>query len=586
VSPSAITLLTDLPHDAPEGAIGLLFECAPDSVIRRKYSDAIGLAELIGDFESIKQRAFDLARKLLDDEPPLRGVKQLGIFEELVIRELQYILHAKALHDRLVADGFSICSFNGHSRLAETLQWFVCRLGSEIAVDVPIASTSTSIASMRRSWQRMRQAKFSRKVFSDEWRQLMDRIDPFHRRSCLVRTVRTKGRPRHAIWFYSTAYTFTRIGLLYEPHFPASFEFLVENPNTGGQPLQSAGRTFTSLYEFVSLGAAPSRREIAEARKRILYHLRTVDLSPDDAVARDAYLESGGFATFMERLLPRGLFHTCLFERFVESAEPSALVVGNPVFEGYALHAARKAGIPTLLLQHGILGDYCQFVDPPVDHYIVRGGFWREFLSPKARERSLVLNPVEPSIDIGSTQTSRNTVLFLTAPYSVQEFWGEIDLSDILLSLLSACQETRADLVIRVHPLESKDSYESLIQRLTSQEQIGVSVSYSQGDGLDDLLRRSAVAVTFSSTVFLDCLRHKVPVISFGWHDFSYKRQIAKNGVFHFCESLSELHQMVCNGVRGALPAFISSTEPFLASTPDDVIREQIRHVLDWHSAI
>lgn len=560
----------------------MLFECAPDSAIKRQFPGAISLPELIGDFDSIKQRAFSLAHKLLEKEPPLRGLRQLGVFYELVIRELQHTLHAKTLHDRLVADGISTCVFVQPSRFARDLQWFSQRLGSSTTVTAPASEDGTPVSGMLRSWQRLRLAGFGKSALASEWRQVLDRVDPFHRRACF-----TRSRPhrRNAIWFYSTAYTFTRAGLLFEPHFPEPFQYLVENPQTGGLPLTAIGRSFASPYEYATWSMAPSASEIAEAGESIRKHLQTVDLSPDEAVVRDAYLASPGFATFMERLLTRGLFQTRLFERFVEAAAPAALVVGNPVFEGYALHAAHKAGIPTLLLQHGILGDYCQCVDPPADHYIVRGGFWREFLAPRARERSLVLNPAEPAHAVESVQESPHMVLFLTAPYGMQEYWNKSDLDDILLALLTACREGQAGLVIRVHPLEQVGTYESLVQRLVAQGGEEVKVSYSQGAGLDDLLRRSSVAVTFSSTAFLDCLRHNVPIISFEWHDFSYKRQIAEYGVFHFCESLTELGQLVQKALQGKLPAFMSATTPFLANTSEAELKERIQHLLGARTA-
>jgi len=573
-----ITLLGGIDQTSFDGEVGLLFECAPDSAIKRAFPGAISLPELIGDFDSIKQCAFALAHKLLEKEPPLRGLRQLGVFYELVIRELQHIQHAKTLHDRLVADGISNCVFGRPSRFVQDLQWFSQRLGSSIAVAAPEAAGSVATSGMRRSWQRMRLAGFSGSAISSEWRQVMERVDFFHRRAIFARS---KPRRLNAIWFYSTAYTFTRAGLMYEPYFPGPFEYLVENPQTGGLPLTAIGRSFASPYEYSKCSMAPSAREIAEARTSIRKHLQAVDLPPDEAVVRDAYLASPGFATFIERLLPLGLFQTRLFERFVEAAAPAALVVGNPVFEGYALHAAGKAGIPTLLLQHGILGDYCQFVDPPADHYIVRGEFWREFLAPKARERSLVLNPAEPAHAVESVQGPRRMVVFLTAPYGMQEYWNESDLDDILLALLAACREGRADLVIRVHPMEQVGTYESVVQRLAALGGEEVKVSYSQGAGLDDLLQRSSVAVTFSSTAFLDCLRHGVPIVSFGWHDFSYKRQIAEYGVFHFCESLAELGQLVQKVLQGELPAFASSTAPFLANTPEAELKGQIQRLLD-----
>ena len=127
--------------------------------------------------------------------------------------------------------------------------------------------------------------------------------------------------------------------------------------------------------------------------------------------------------------------------------------------------------------------------------------------------------------------------------------------------------------------MEKIGTYESAIQRLTAEGAAGVQVTFSQGPGLDDLLARSAVAVTFCSTVFLDCLRHRVPIISFGWHDFSYKSQMEDYGVFHFCESLEDLQRLIHRALPGNLPEFSASVAPFLANTPDVELRGALRRL-------
>jgi len=108
VSKKDITLLSGT--DAiPRGChqAGLLFECAPDGAAYRGAGTVVSLAELVGDFPEAKCKAFALARKLLQDEPPLRGVRQLGIFEEVVIRELQRAFHSIHLHRALQSRGIS-----------------------------------------------------------------------------------------------------------------------------------------------------------------------------------------------------------------------------------------------------------------------------------------------------------------------------------------------------------------------------------------------------------------------------------------------------------------------------------------------
>jgi hypothetical protein len=564
--------------------IGLLFECAPDSSAKQEYPHALSLPDLIGEFDTIKRESARLARVLLCNEPMLRGVRQLAIFEELVIRELQHILHAKYLLDAIRSRGYSRCVFTGASALGNHLVELASRSGCPLEISSPEVGTEkvSAFGGISRSWRRLTASNFDRAVIAAEGRQIKQRIDPFHRLESLLPKTST---PQGQIWYYTTAKTFTGIGMVYEPWFPSEFEYLVENPQTGGFPLRAFGRRFTSLYKFSRAAMAPRNREVESAKERLYRHFESVELDRKDGQLRDLYLKSRGFVLFLNRLLPQGLYQSSLFEAFIEEAAPAAVIVGNPVFEGYLLQATRKANIPTVLLQHGVLGDFCQFVDPPVDHYVVRGQFWKEFLSQKAGERAVVINPPVKSSGKTVGADARNSVVFITAPYSMQELWDASDLDDILGELLQSCAANDSELVIRVHPLEQISSYQSAIARLKRKQKSDAMVSYSQGEGLDELLARAAVAITFCSTVFLDCLSHKVPVISFSWHDFSFKRQIEDYGVFHFCDSLSELSELVQEALSGELPPYADSTEPFLDSNSGDEIRCQINRFLNPQEA-
>jgi hypothetical protein len=556
------------------GPVGLLFECAPDSWVRRRHPSAPLMSELIGEFEAIKRQAHELASTLLAGEPLLRGVAQLRIFEEIVIRELQYALHTIHLGRQLNALGIRRCRFLKPSRFARGLADLE-RFGDRgFDVDIPVGRQPAPVVrSLANSLQRLRQSRFAGAQLREELGLVLERVDPFHRRRALLpRRVRKVG----GLWYYSTAYTFTKIGLLYEPHLPAPLEFLIEDQATGGRALRESGRRFVSIYEFASWADAPKNREIRDAVAALSAHIADVPLQGDDAMARMLFIRSAFMRTFLGRLLPAGLFSTTLFERWIESARPDAVIVGNPVFEGYALQAARRRGIPTILLQHGILGDFCQFVDPPADHYVVRGEFWREFLAAPARQRACVLNPSPTVPETHVSRTDDATLVFVSAPYGMQEFFDERDLDEILSVMITAAHETGRDLVIRVHPLEPVAYYRKRVGALLARVAGTPTVSYSQGPGLDDVLRRAAVAVTFSSTVFLDCLRHGVPIVSFDWHDFSYRKQVERWGVFRFARDLAHLKLLIEDAVAGRLLPFKDNAEPFLAATPDATLRAEL----------
>ena len=190
---------------------------------------------------------------------------------------------------------------------------------------------------------------------------------------------------------------------------------------------------------------------------------------------------------------------------------------------------------------------------------------------------SLVSGEVEGE-DIESRSASSNAVTrwrgspcdpVLTAPYGLQGFWHSADAADILRALLHVASEMKTELIVRVHPLEPIFAYERAVREMSS-ELADVKVTYSQGSSLEPLLARSAVAVTFASTAFLDCLRRHVPIVSFDWHDFSYRRQLEKHGVFHFAGSLAELRQLARRAVLGDLAAFSGDDSALLNRTPAD----------------
>jgi hypothetical protein len=557
----------------PEAAdvIGVPFEVALDSALSARFADALPLARLIGDFEDKKVQAHLLARRLLADEPVLRGVRQLGVFEEMVIRELQRGFHLLHLHDQLLASGIDECVFAEPANLGSELATLAQMLGAKLRVITAGPRPNSAVSSLKRSWRRLRASGLADSALRMELHQLLERIDPFHRRHVLKR--KKQQRRHNDIWFYTTARTFTNIGLLYEPYFPRSLRFLVESPRTGGKPLHGIGRPYVSLYDFADDEFVPTASELRTARSHIERHLANVAVTGSERILRDLFIRSAFFQDFLGRHLPHGLFVTRVFERWLDVAQPAALVVGNPAFEGPALTLAQRRGIPTLVLQHGILGDFCQFVDPPADHYVVRGAFWRDFLAPPVRPRALILNPSEPGQATPQQSGSRRSILFLTSPYSLQEFWNETDLDDILRTLVATAVSERVELVIRVHPLEHVVEYRVRLEALFGKKLDDVDVTFSQGSGLHSVLSRVAVAVTYSSTAFLDCIKLGVPIVSFDWHHFSYKQQIREHGVFHFAQNLAHLRELLSEALRGSLRGYRGTIEPFLANSSAEEIR-------------
>lgn len=559
--------------DKMRGPIGLLFECAPDSLIWRRKDPTWPIDAIIGDFESVKVRAATLAKKLIASEPKIRGVGHLRIFEEIIIRTLQSAFYALALCDALESRQIGACEFATTSRFSEALL-HLQRVGrARFSVHSP--PNNRNLDRIRRMWKRLRREEFGLAALQREFLRVRRHIDPYGE---LRLRFRQQDYPRDQIWFYSTARNYTQIGMLYEPHFPGRFCYIVDNPLTDAMPLKAAGRSFYSKSEFAIRDLAPSRRELGEARDMISRHVLNLPLGGEDAEARELLLISPFMHTFLERHLPIGMFEIGLFDRWIQQVQPRALVAGNTGFEGYAFSRAQAAGIPTVVLQHGILGDFCQFADPPVDHYIVRGKFWHDFLAPAPKRRAIIANPPLARADTGvrSERSSRSVLTYFTCCYEDQEYRNLADLDDILRVLLrTSCQFGR-ELIIRVHPEDSLVGYRNRAGRLSANME-DVRLTFDQGTPLDPLLKKTAVAVLHSSTAFLDCVRLNVPIVSPGWQDFSYKKGLEKEHVFYFGRNLEHFGALVSKGLMGQLPPFKHDTRPFLADTSEAELRALLR---------
>lgn len=558
----------DQAHSVQGTEVAFLFPCAVDSEIAQHFSSPIFLPELIGEIDFAKQKAADLAMKLLKNEPRFRGVPQLSIFEEVVIRELQQAFQLLHLSDFLVKKGYSLVTFCTASPDADGL----ARLVKIAHIPMKIISPQHHSSQLKRWWGRIKSSKFRYSALSNAIKEGINFVDPLHRRSLWLNAFKRKNIQKNQIWFYTTAVTFTNIGLHYESSFPEPLHFLVENKATGGKPLEALSRSFSFLYEFSLRQFIPKQKEIDQATQAILTHLQSVDLNQTEKIAYEMLLCGNWMQTFLSKLLPKGLFFSALLDHWCQAVCPRALIVGNPVWEGYALHITRQKRIPTLLLQHGVLGDFYQFCNYPVDHVIVRGEFWYQFLAPSTATHSIILNPPR-AIKKVTKNTEKSCIVFCTFCLCDR---------DILKTVLEAVANAQGTLVIRVHPLERIVDYQNIVNQLSIKLSSPIEVQYSQGPGLSELLEQAAGVILSASTIFLDCLYYQTPIISFDWHHFPYKKQIKPYGVFHFAKSLSDLSHLIQQAARKELMSYQGSSELFLARTPKSVLKSTLNKMIRY----
>jgi len=558
----SITIVTKTDPLTPvEGSLALLLEHAGDASLPFPHDHLPGLAELLGPSAETKLRAWQLTQKLIAGEPVFEGVLQLHVMEEIIIRALENIFHAIHLDRWLRNNGLSECRFRAPSPHIERLRSIQSASGSTYSIVAPATDKPSIAQKVKR-----RVANKGASGLSDSLVLGARKFFPNAARYLAAVPKARRSKQRGGWWFYSTAYTFTNIGLAYEPHLPQPFQYLIDSSETGDAPLRERGRGYFDIYAWVGASDLPGKNALDELRQRLLQWMNAVQLDGDDAVARTALLQSDVFRTYLRRILPLTCFHSRIFGKFLDEVSPELIVGGNAAFEGPLLQLARTRGIPTVLLQHGILGDYYQLMDQPADTLVVRGEFWKEFVSERMRSRTRIINVPSEKAPAHATHKHDGKILFLTSVDAALTHTHESDLRDILARLLRVGGKSHRALVVRVHPMEQIGYYRNIIEELRAEHNLHAEIEYSQGQGLDTILANTAVAVTYSSTVFLDCLRRGIPIVSFDWHDFAYKSLIERHGVFHFAEDLADLERLIGEGLAGRLAAK-SDYERFLAPT-------------------
>ena len=553
------------------GAAGLLCELAPDCPALETVGPRYSPDELLGSRDEALQIAHSVVSKLLGSAPVIEGLPLLSVFEEALLEEFSYIAQAFHLDQWIRTQGISTCRFISHSPWLDRLNQVRAITGSgyELAADASHLGKKSSVQAIRKL----------RSLRPTAW-EILRRISPYWAR--MVSGLSARGQARKAsnggAWFYSNAYTFTKIGLAYEPYIPEKLNFLVEDPATGGKALRERGRDFYSVYAWSRGSDIPSDIANRETGAKLLAAIEATALSRDESLLRTAFLKSKCWSEFLIGNLPFILFNGRALERWSRAVKPELIVVGNAGDERVLLMRESVKSVPVVMLQHGIMHWVYGVADQPVDAFLLRGAFFQRGINHELRKKSFVLNVPDPAPQL--QQRAREDILFITAPYEILPFFHREDRRDILRSLLRVSHASGRCLTLRVHPMEKIANYKKEIGELQAELGFTAKVNYSQGPGAEQVLTRSRIAVLFFSTMFLDCLRHEIPIISFDWHWFANKRHFAEQGIFNFASDLAHFERLLWQGIEARLPQRSGGIQDFLAATrPEDVMRffQQIR---------
>ena len=548
------------------GNAGLLCEFPDDSQWRKAAEFCYGPQELLDSANAALSVAHSVVSKLLAGLLSVEGLPILSIFEEPFLEQVSYAVQAFHLDQWISSHGFSRCDFHGYSPWLDRLRRVRSLTGSryELMAHVPFAESS---------WVRrgVRKLLRSRTPPSEVFRQVAPLVSR-HASATRFRTLAEQA-PHGGIWFYSTAYNYTKIGLEYERFFLQPLHFLVEDAATGGKCLSERGRSFFPLYAWSRVSDIPPHSQVRALARLIVAAVASIPLSGEEDRLRTVLVQSDFWHNFLTRRLPFLLFHERVVRRWCQAIRPEMLVIGNAGWERALLQCPEAKNVPSVMLQHGVMHWVYAVADQPVTVFVVRGKFFQREINESLRRKSVICNyPQQNRTTVEAPDNLRRDILFITTPYQVAPLFHVAELREILARLLRASYAGKRRLIIRVHPSERISFYQQLVKELRDKSGIHAEVAYSQGPGVEEILARSCVAVLYFSTMFLDCLRHGIPVISFAWHWFPNKQHYEEENIFNFARDLGHLEELVHKGIADELPSRRQGLEAFMAATkPEEV---------------
>jgi hypothetical protein len=255
---------------------------------------------------------------------------------------------------------------------------------------------------------------------------------------------------------------------------------------------------------------------------------------------------------------------TQCWEAYLEEAEPRLVVTANQWgIEGWFTQIAKRRNIPVLQLLHGVLGGYLYTRTPIIsDLMVVPGEFWRDLWAPGQQHKILVCNPANSMIVNKKEEALQRRVLtFFSWPLSLAPFHNYSELMDGFIHIFhKLVSKGICRMIFRAHPQENPSAFVQRWSRFHGP--LPPEVQVSKNEPLSQVLSQTDVALMFRSTVMLDCLANKIPVVMPGWIDFGWNHALTSLSNISLAADFSDVEQRLTEWLStppqtaGDLPEF------------------------------
>lgn len=270
-------------------------------------------------------------------------------------------------------------------------------------------------------------------------------------------------------------------------------------------------------YELKSLG----RWDYLKSRKNAKQQFEQMLNYINDEIIKKMFIK---YRDYLELFLMVENLYETIYSELFSKVKPKAIIANG--FAGALLKVTKNMKIKRIMIQHGTQwGNDTPSVTPDVDELIIWGDFWKENFRRKMYPKVKLVPLGCPRFDeilewkkrkklddnfynkIGIDKR-RAIVTFLsnTHGYRSNRFWESIIRG---LEYLLNVYHPKINLIIKLHPQESKTLYLKILKRSTLNK-----IQFIRNEiSLYELFLHTDIAITAGSTSMLEAMAFDIPVI-------------------------------------------------------------------------
>jgi hypothetical protein len=361
-----------------------------------------------------------------------------------------------------------------------------------------------------------------------------DKSDPGYQfRGRLARRGPLSARP--VVLLPSAYVSVSRTGIAYADTFPGEEFLLVATRRSGW--VQDRPRNVAAAW--LSSYASVRDRSVENADMERRWQSLLNDLA---GVAEFEILNGLGHLDSFPRWLRNGLAVRDAWRNVFEG-EPVRGVLcaddSNP-YTRIPLLLAQARGLPNIACHHGALDGRYVFKRSYGDVIWAKGKMEEDYLVRRCgvpREKVEIGAPALPTVWSGLEQSNpaafRPYILFISEAFEVSGGRAEEFYRDTLPALADLARASGRELIVKLHPAESKYERASMLARVLSAEQKSATRIVS-GPLTEDLLAKAWFGITVLSTVATECAVRGIPCFLCKWLEFGpygYVEQFIRFGV-------------------------------------------------------